>query len=492
MNTRTTLVIALATLGLGAAAGWSLGRPHAAPSANPTSHTASAPAGQAGRKVLYWYDPMKPDVHFEQPGQSPFMEMPLQPRYADDGPAQAGVRIDPGLTQNTGVRLAKVERGTLTGGLDVTGSVVFNDRDVAIVQARTSGIVERVAPLAVGDTVAAGATLAEVRVPEWLAAQQEYLALRDDAELAAAAKSRLRQLGMSTDAVARLERGGPPQAVVAIAAPRGGMVAELGVRQGMTLAPGQTLARINGLSTVWLEADVPEAQAAALRVGAPVQAHFAAWPDAPVAGKVAALLPELKAETRTLRVRIELPNRDGRLRPGLYARVALAGPDARPALLVPSDAVIDSGRRRVVIVADGQGRFTPAEVRVGAERDGRSEIVAGLREGQQVVVSGQFMIDAEASLRGVLARMASTAEPASAPAPALEGVGVVKAIAPGSVTLAHQPIVALNWPAMTMPFTLMSPSAAQGIRVGDTVRFSLMLHGDDIMIESMRRIGGAQ
>ncbi|AOX99047.1 efflux RND transporter periplasmic adaptor subunit [Jeongeupia sp. USM3] len=488
MNTKTTIAIAIAALGIGGFGGWLAGRQDHA-----------APAAAADKPVLYWYDPMKPDVHFDKPGKSPFMDMELVPRYADEaGDASSGVRIDPALVQNTGVRLAKVEHGELAGGLAVAGSVVFNDRDVAVVSARTGGIVERAYPLAVGDVIKAGSPLADVRVPEWLAAQNEYLALRGDAQLAAAAKSRLVQLGMSPEAVAQLERSGRAQPVVTIVAPRGGMIAELGVRQGMTVSAGQALARINGLSSVWIEADVPEAQAAMLRIGAPVSASFAAWPNAPVAGKVTALVPELKADTRTVRVRIDVPNREGRLRPGLYAQVALAG-EAKPALLVPGDAVIATGKRFVVIVADGKGGFSPAEVRVGREAGGKTEIVEGLSEGQQVVASGQFMIDSEASLRGVLARMASAPAGAvdgnaatgkDAKAAPLEGVGVVKAIADGEVTLAHEPIAALKWPAMTMPFTLMSPSVARGIAVGDRVLFTLMMHGGDAMIETMSKVDG--
>ncbi|MFT4173002.1 MAG: efflux RND transporter periplasmic adaptor subunit, partial [Rhodocyclaceae bacterium] len=401
---RTTLCAAVAaTLIVGGAAGWGLNHWMSARHADATT---AAPA--AGRTVLYWYDPMKPDQHFDKPGKSPFMDMDLQPRYADEGAqTEDAVRIDPALTQNTGVRLAPVTRGTLASGTEVTGTIAFNDRDVAIVQARTSGIVERVTPRAVGDVVAAGAPLAELRVPEWLTAQREYLALRGDAELAAAARSRLIQLGMSTAQVEAVERSGTPLAVVTISAPRGGMLAEQAVREGMTVAPGQTLARINGLGTVWVEADVPEAQAATLRIGTPVRARVAASPNDVIDGRIESLVPELNATTRTVRVRAQVDNRHGRLRPGMFARIEVAGGAGKPALLVPADAVIATGTRHVVIVAEEGGRFAPAEVEIGREQDGQSEIVAGLKEGQQVVVSGQFMIDSEASLRGVLARMGS-------------------------------------------------------------------------------------
>lgn len=484
MNTKTTIAWALSTLVIGAGTGWWLG-------SHPTavaSGMAATPATQGERKVLYWFDPMKPDTHFDQPGKSPFMDMALLPRYADETTAGAstGVRIDPALLQNTGVKLGVVSSGMLDAGLDVSGSVAFNDRDVAIIQARTGGIVERVYPLAVGDVIAAGAPLADVRVPEWLAAQNEYLALRHDAELGAAAAARLQQLGMSAAQIDRLQRTGQPAAVVTISAPRAGMVADLAVRQGMVLAAGAPLARINGLASVWIEAEVPEAQAASIKLGAPICATLAAWPNEPLKGKVTALIPELDQDTRTLRVRAEVPNRQGLLRPGMFARITLDRPDSQSVLLVPSASVIATGKRQVVIVADGAGRFTPAEVQTGRERNGQSEVISGLQAGEKVVISGQFLIDSEASLKGVLARMAAASTPASAQsAQGHPGSGVVKAVSGESITLAHEAIQSLGWPAMTMPFSLARPELAHGLKPGDKVHFTLLDKDGTEVIESI-------
>ncbi len=480
MNTKTILALALGMLAAGLTTGWALG-----------THSTSGglqinPANPAARKVLYWFDPMKPDAHFDQPGKSPFMDMQLVPRYADEAGAadNTGVRIDPGLLQNTGVKLGKVTRGPLAQGLDVTGSVAFNDHDVAIVQARTGGIVERVYPLAVGDVIAAGAPLAEVRIPEWLAAQNEYLALRHDADLGPAAAARLQQLGMSAAQVQRLQKTGKAQAVMTLTAPRGGMVAELSVRQGMVLSAGAPLARINGLSSVWLEADIPQAQAGEVSVGTPIRATLATWPDTQVHGKVTALIPALNPDTRTLRVRAEIPNPQGRLRPGMFAQIALDQPATQPALLVPSDSVIATGKRQVVIVADGAGRFTPAEVHPGREHDGQTEILSGLQEGEQVVISGQFLVDSEASLKGVLARMSAASAPA-AMAQEHTGVGVIKALAGDLVTLAHEAIPSLKWPAMTMPFPVQNPALLKDLKPGDTVRFTLVEHDGSEVISAI-------
>lgn len=368
-----------------------------------------APAREAApgvRRPLYWYDPMMPGQHFDKPGKSPFMDMQLVARYADDaGEAVPGVRIDAAAAQRLGLRTAVVRRGALATRLGVTGTIAFDDRDVAVVQARAGGFVDRVYARAAGDVVAVGAPLADLLVPEWAGAQAQYLAVRrtGDAALTHAARRRLLLLGMSPGTVAAVERSGRPRAIVTIATPIAGTIKTLGVRAGMNVTAGQTLAEINGLGTVWLNAAVPQAVAAALRVGQRVEATLAAFPGETLTGRIAAILPEAQADSRTLTVRIELPNRGARLRPGMFASVSLGG---RPAsvLLVPSEAVIRTGKRDLVMLALAEGRYRPAEVRVGREAGDLSEIVAGLDEGEKVVASGQFLIDSEASLAGVAAR----------------------------------------------------------------------------------------
>ncbi|MHB8354601.1 MAG: efflux RND transporter periplasmic adaptor subunit [Burkholderiales bacterium] len=392
---------ALVLVALGAVTGYKLARhdPAVEQVAPPPEH-----------KILYWYDPMKPETHFDKPGKSPFMDMDLVPMMDEGNTADRGVRIDPRLIQNTGVRLAPVEKGRLARELEVVGTLTFNERLVTVVQARVGGLVERVYGRAPNDVIPAGAPLADLRVPDWYGAQAEYVALRGAGEtaLAEAARMRLLQLGMSESQVVQVEKNNAPQAVLTVMAPQGGVLLELGVREGMTVIPGQTLARINGIDSVWLESEVPEAQVAGLAVGQPVSAIFTAWPEHRWIGRISALLPVLERDVRTLRVRTEWPNPDGRLRPGMYARVALQKAVASEQLLVPSEAVIATGTRNVVIVAEDAGHFRPAEVTVGHESDGKVEILEGLRQGEQIVVSGQFLIDSEASLKGVLVRMEKT------------------------------------------------------------------------------------
>ncbi len=375
------------------------------------TNTPTAAAENSTNKVLYWFDPMFPTQHFDKPGPSPFMDMQLVPKYADEKSASGGVRIDPLLTQNTGVKYATVESGRLAQNIEASASVGFNERLVAVVQARSGGIVERVYAHAPNDVIATGTALADVRVPEWYGAQAEYLALRNngDAQLAAAARNRLQQLGMSEAQIARAEKTSEPQATLTIYAPLGGMLQEIGVRQGMVVMPGQLLARINGIGSVWLEAEVPEAQAAELAVGMKITATFAAWPAQSFKAKITALLPELNRDARTIRVRAELPNPGGKLRPGMYAQVKINTAAGRDVLLVPSEALIATGQRNLVIVAEESNHFRPAEVQIGREADGKTEIISGLKLGEKILLSGQFLIDSEANLSGVLARMEAPA-----------------------------------------------------------------------------------
>ncbi|GGJ56158.1 efflux transporter periplasmic adaptor subunit [Sphingopyxis bauzanensis] len=370
-----------------------------------TNEMASEAAGTDGGKVLYYYDPMFPNQKFDKPGKSPFMDMQLVAKYADEGGTAPGVAVDPSARQSLGIRAVAAEMGSLAATLDVTGTVDFNQRDVAIVQARSGGFVERVYRLAPGDVIGAGAPIADLQLPEWGSAQTEYLSVKrlGRPDLTAAARQRLRLMGMPEAVIAQVDRSGRTGGTVTVRAPIGGVVQTLGARAGVTLAEGQTLAEISGLGTVWLNAALPEAQAGAVQVGQRATAKLTAFPGEAFGGRVVAILPTAAADSRTLTVRVELANRGGRLRPGMFASVALGG-DAKPALLVPSEAVIRTGTRSIVMLETGDGRYHPAEVQTGREGGGKTEILRGLAAGEKVVASGQFLLDSEASLTGIAVR----------------------------------------------------------------------------------------
>lgn len=387
--------LVFAALALGVAAGWWAGQPR---------DTGMAPSMAANEpKALYWYDPMFPQQKFDKPGKSPFMDMQLVAQYADDKADAQTLRVDPGQTENLGVRLATVSRGMLATRVVASGVLGFNERDVAVVQARTPGFVERVYTLAPGDVLKPDAALADVLVPEWAVAQEEFLALKrvGDYALLAAARQRLRLTGMPPALIAQVERSGKVQPVLTVTSPVGGVLQTLNVRQGMTLGLGETLAQVNGLGSVWLTVAVPEAQAAAVAPGQTVEARLPAFAGEVFKGTVSTILPQTNADSRTLQVRVELANPDARLRPGLTAQVSLQQSIDQHVLWVPSEAVIRTGHQALVMLAEEGGHYRPVEVRTGPENDGQIAILQGLQEGQQVVSSGQFLLDSEASLKGL-------------------------------------------------------------------------------------------
>jgi membrane fusion protein, copper/silver efflux system len=416
MKAKTIAVAVLAALAV-AAAGYgvySLGmnRGMQMNAAAPVVGPAVGADANAGRRVLYWHDPMSPGSKFDKPGKSPFMDMELVPVYANEGASggdDSTVRIDPSAQQNLGIRTADVTRGGVAARLEAVGSVAYNERDVAVVQARSNGYLERLYVRAPLDPVRQGQPLAELYVPDWVGAQEEYLAVKRigadaPAGLLDAARQRMRLAGMSEPQIGLVESDGKTHPRLTVTAPIGGVVAELNAREGMTVMNGAPLFRINGLGTVWINAEVPENMAHLVRPGTQAEARAPAFPDEVFKGKVTAILPEVNAATRTLKARVEAANPAGKLVPGMFARIAFAPAEKKDVLVVPSEAVIRTGTRDLVMVARPEGKFAPVAVEIGAESGGQTEIRKGLQAGDKVVVSGQFLIDSEASLKGVETR----------------------------------------------------------------------------------------
>ncbi|MBC7944490.1 MAG: efflux RND transporter periplasmic adaptor subunit [Burkholderiales bacterium] len=377
------------------------------------------------KKILYWHDPMVPQQKFDKPGKSPFMDMQLVPVYADGSSGEAddgSITISPRVVQNIGVRTAPVETGTFSRQVNTVGTVAFDERGIEVVESRASGWVEKLYVKAENDPVRRGQLLAEIYAPDLLAAQEEYLlALKiagdADDSLAQAARSRLSLLGLTEAQIRALEKTRKPQRRVAFYSPIDGIVAKLGVRQGMAVNPGMVMFNLVDLSTVWVNAEIVEAQAAWITEGKAVEARVPALPGKTFHGKVAYITPEVMRETRTLIARIVLDNPNLRLKPGMYADLTLSGGENKNTLLVPTEAVIKTGKRSLIILAMGEGKFKPAEVTTGMEADGKTEIQQGLEQGQRVVASGQFLIDSESSLRTALDRLT---EPESEPAMAMD------------------------------------------------------------------------
>ncbi|MDQ3270434.1 MAG: efflux RND transporter periplasmic adaptor subunit [Pseudomonadota bacterium] len=376
----------------------------------PADAAASADGEAAGDpEILYWYDPMVPDQHFDKPGKSPFMDMQLVPKYAESGAEEgaSGVRIPSDARQNLGIRTVEAERGNLGGAISVPGTIEWDLRQEHVVSARVEAIIDRLFVKAPYEPVRAGQPLASILAPDWSTALAEANALAGaDSEsakaLRPAARARLRALGLPSGASVRNGR-------IVLTSPTSGVVSEIGAREGMSAPAGTLLFRINGTQTVWLRADIPQAGTAAIRPGTPVQARVSALPGRVFEGRVETLLPQLDPGSRTQQARIVLENEDGLLAPGMFAQISLAPLDGAEHVLVPSDAVIGSGDEARVIVMD-DGRFRPVAVQVGRSSGGTTEILAGLKGGERVVASGQFLIDSEASLSGALQRLDTPAE----------------------------------------------------------------------------------
>jgi membrane fusion protein, copper/silver efflux system len=412
------IAVVIAALLIGAALGYFFSGGTHAPA------QADAPRAQAERKVLYWHDPMVPGAKFDKPGKSPYMDMELVPVYADDQ-ADAGVRIDPNVVQNLGVRFGQVERETFDVSLDAVGAVAFDERLLEVVQARVAGYVTRLHVKAPLTRVKRGEALFEILSPAWQAAQQDYLALLETQSpsvqsIRDAARQRLIVLGVPATTIVAIEQTRKPHAATTIVASVSGVVSELAVREGAAFVEGAPLARINGLTNVWVNAQVPEAQVSLVHEGSHVSARATAWPGEEFHGRVIALLPDVDSQTRTLAVRVAIDNAAEKLAPGMFVSLAFSAADAQPQLVVPSEAVIVTGERSVVIVAREGGGFDVAEVSAGAEASGKTAILSGLKEGQSIVLSGQFLIDSEASLKSAVERLRG--EPAQpAPTEASEG-----------------------------------------------------------------------
>lgn len=518
MKTATTVLVIALVGAVGAGSYWlgsqSRGAAHSSAEASRETSSAAAPKQ---RKLLYYRNPMGLADTSPVPKKDP-MGMDYIPVYEGEdeattsaGPGGAGqVRISTEKIQKLGVRTEPAGMRLLGKTIRAAGRIEADERRTFAVTAKFEGYVERLHVSATGQPVAKGQPLFEAYSPELVSAQREYAIAMQGLEamkeagteaqagmrqLADSSLARLRNWDLSAPQVAALMKSGQPQRTISFPSPVTGIVTEKKALQGMRFMPGETLYQVTDLSAVWVIADVSEQDIALVKSGAKARVTTTAYPNDGFEGRITYVYPTMKAETRSIPVRVELANPGQRLKPAMFAQVELGVGGKSPVLAVPDSAVIDSGTRRIVLVQVGEGRFEPREVELGARAENYVEVLKGVRDGEPVVVAANFLIDAESNLKAAVGSLGGHAghgspaagSPAAASAPPAapqakaapvghKAEGTVDGVDAknGTLSLNHGPVAALKWPAMTMEFKAANASLLSGLKPGQAVRFEFV------------------
>lgn len=447
----------------------------------------STAADKKERKVMYWVAPMDANYRRDKAGKSP-MGMDLVPVY-DDGEDGEVVKINPAIVNNLGVRVAMVEKGRLGRMINTVGYVSYDEAKLSHVHARTDGWIEKLYVYSEGEKVKKGDILYKLYSPTLVNAQEEYLqGLRSGNKLLLAASfARLEALGISTVQIKELRKTRKARQTIDIYSPQDGIVSSLSVRQGMYIKPATEIMSLADLSSVWLLADVFEKQTAWVKKGNPADVRLSYLPGREWQGMVEYIYPALDSKTRTLKVRLHFDNPGEALKPNMFAKVRIYGGFKDGLTYIPHEALIRTGDEERVILSLGGGRFSARVVTAGMESGKWIEIKEGLTAGEKVVVSGQFLIDSEASTKASVMRMGEgNADEMEGKADSMKageavmGMGKVKNIMAGHgmLTLEHEPIESLGWPAMTMDFTTVEGVDLSNIKADQSVHFELKKQGN--------------
>jgi len=437
-----------------------------------------ADVAKAEKKVLYWVAPMNPNFKSDKPGKSP-MGMDLVPVYEDSAGQGDGVKINPAVENNMGVRTEEAKVRPLWRRIEATGYVDFDETHISHINIRVQGWIVRLLADTEGVRVSKGDLLFELYSPELVNAQKEYLqaSQRGGARLLAGADEKLRALGMIPQEIAALAKRGTAFENIKVVAPQDGVVVSLGVREGMFVQPNTNIMSLANLSSVWLQAEVFESQADWVATGQAAEARLDYLPGTVFSGQVDYVYPVLDPVTRTLKVRLRFDNPQERLKPNMYAKVSIYGRLKPNALSIPREALIRAPGMDRVVVALGDGQFQVHEVMTGLESGEFVEILAGISAGDNVVTSAQFLIDSEASLAGSIQRLESMPDVSSAQeVDAVFASGKVDAVdvKQRRIRISHGPIDVLGWPSMTMEFPVTSTVNLSQIKAGQEIRFALI------------------
>ncbi|MDP3537577.1 MAG: efflux RND transporter periplasmic adaptor subunit [Azonexus sp.] len=440
-------------------------------------------------KLLYYRNPMGLPDTSPTPKKDP-MGMDYIAVYEGEADSDGGLKISAEKIQKMGVKAEPAKLQVLDKSVRASGRVEIDESRSYTVTAKFEGYIERLHVNTTGQPVGRGQPLFEVYSPELVSAQREYAIAAQGVgklneaggeaqsamkQLADSSLQRLRNWDISDEQIKTLAQSGNAKRTLTFRAPVAGIVTEKKAVQGMRFMPGEVLYQIADTSSVWVQADVFEQDIAAVNVGQKAKIRINAYPGEVFEGRIAYVYPTLKAETRTVPVRIELANPKGRLKPAMFAEVEIPVAGATPVVTVPNSAVIDSGSKQVVIVQLAEGRFEPRVVKLGARGSEFVQLLEGVKEREMVVSSANFLIDAESNLKAALGGM-------QAAKPAVVGhkaVGVLNAVdaASGTVTISHEPVASLKWPSMKMDFVLANPSLVAGFKPGAMVEFEFVERG---------------
>lgn len=450
------------------------------------------------KEVLYWVAPMDPNYRRDKPGKSP-MGMDLIPYYAGDDSSSGTVSISPTVVQNLGVRTAKAELTRLWRGIDTVGYVDYDESKVSHIHLRTEGWIEKLAVQSEGDRFKKGDFLFDIYSPKLVNAQEELVtAIKSGNQgLIRASKERLSALGISTAQIKQLEKSRQVKQRISIYAPQDGVVSELPVREGMFVKPAMKVMTLGDLSSVWLLAEIFERQSAWVETGQQAEVSLSYIPGETWQGNVEYIYPSLDAKTRTLKVRLRFDNPGEKLKPNMYANVKIYAGAKEKNIVIPLEGLIRTGREERVIVAAGDGKFEARNVKSGIESGNYVEILEGVKAGESIVISGQFLIDSEASMRASLTRMTAPDEEemnAQADSKLVSGSGVIKKVKSDehALNIQHKAIEALGWPAMIMDFNVASDVNIDEFSVDDKVMFQLEQRNDRYVITAVHKMSSAE
>lgn len=439
--------------------------------------------------------PMHPQIIRDEPGNCPIcgMDLVLKEQEASGSGDEITVKVSPRVVNSLGVRTAKAERDTLWKKIDTVGYVDYDESKITHVHLRTRGWIEKLYVESEGERVRQGQLLYEVYAPELVTAQEEYVQALGSGHkgLIKASRERLLALGVAEDQIEQLRKTRRVSQYIKGYASQDGIVASLGVREGMFVMPSTEVMSLADLSSIWIQAEVFESQVAWVAAGQPADVQLSYYPGRTWEGRVEYVYPKLNPGTRTLRVRLRFDNPGETLKPNMFADVAIYGGPQRNVVMIPEQALIREGKENRVILAMGEGRFQPRKVVPGINSGGWVEIRSGLKAGEEVVTSAQFLIDSEASLKASIQRMSSSATQMSTekqPAP-ITGSGVLHELMPeeNKVNMTHGPIPEIDWPQMTMPFRVAPNVKLDQFQPDDKVEFELEEVDDGYVIKSMRK-----